>query len=50
MHCAPLAHEALGTGGDALRLSFSAFNTEAEAENFCRIFAEILKNNVGIAN
>jgi selenocysteine lyase/cysteine desulfurase len=50
MHCAPLAHRALGTGGDALRLSFSAFNTEAEAENFCRIFAEILKNKVGIAN
>ena len=43
MHCAPLAHEALGTGGDALRLSFSAFNTAKEAEAFCRIFSEILK-------
>jgi selenocysteine lyase/cysteine desulfurase len=43
MHCAPLAHEALGTGGDALRLSFSAFNTAAEAEEFCRIFSEIVK-------
>jgi len=43
MHCAPLAHEALGTGGDALRLSFSAFNTAQEAEDFCRIFSEISK-------
>lgn len=41
MHCSPLAHEALGTGGDALRLSFSAFNTVKEAEDFCRIFSEI---------
>jgi selenocysteine lyase/cysteine desulfurase len=31
LHCAPLAHAALGTGGDALRLSFSAFNTAREA-------------------
>lgn len=43
MHCAPLAHEALGTAGDALRLSFSAFSTEREAEDFCRIFSEIIK-------
>jgi selenocysteine lyase/cysteine desulfurase len=43
MHCAPLAHEALGTGGDALRLSFSAFNTAKEAEDFCRIFSEIIE-------
>ena len=41
MHCSPRAHEALGTGGDALRLSFSAFNTVKEAEDFCRIFSEI---------
>jgi selenocysteine lyase/cysteine desulfurase len=41
MHCAPLAHEALGTGGEALRLSFSAFNTMKEAEDFCKIFSEI---------
>ncbi len=43
MHCAPLAHEALGTGGEALRLSFSAFNTAKEADDFCRIFSEIIK-------
>lgn len=28
MHCAPTAHEALGTGGDAVRVSFSPMNTE----------------------
>ncbi len=43
LHCAPLAHEALGTGGDAVRLSFSAFNTEKEADTFCAILQECLK-------
>ena len=43
MHCAPLAHGALGTGGDALRLSFSAFNTMKEADDFCSIFSEITR-------
>ncbi len=38
MHCAPLAHTALGTGGDALRISFSAFNTVEEIGRFLRIF------------
>lgn len=42
MHCAPLAHEALGTGGDALRLSFSAFNTAREAALFCDILEDCL--------
>ncbi len=37
LHCSPLAHEALGTGNDAVRLSFSAFNTISEADEFCRI-------------
>ena len=45
MHCSPLAHEALGTGGDALRLSFSAFNTAKEAEVFSSVFEEILRKN-----
>ncbi|MGN1095345.1 MAG: aminotransferase class V-fold PLP-dependent enzyme [Eubacteriales bacterium] len=40
LHCSPLAHKALGTGGDAIRLSFSAFNTFNEAHEFCRIFEE----------
>ncbi len=43
LHCAPLAHKALGTGGDAVRLSFSAFNTEKEAGAFCAILWECLK-------
>ena len=28
LHCAPTAHDALGTGGDAVRVSFSPMNTE----------------------
>jgi selenocysteine lyase/cysteine desulfurase len=43
LHCSPLAHEALGTGGDALRLSFGAFNTMKEADIFCSILDECLK-------
>lgn len=35
LHCAPLAHKALNTGGDALRVSFSAFNTLREVDVFC---------------
>ncbi len=42
MHCSPLAHASLGTGGDAVRLSFSVFNTEKEADEFCRILEMIL--------
>ena len=42
MHCSPLAHDSLGTGGDALRLSFSVFNTEKEADEFLRIFEKII--------
>ncbi|MBE6654519.1 MAG: aminotransferase class V-fold PLP-dependent enzyme [Ruminococcaceae bacterium] len=42
MHCSPLAHDSLGTGGDALRLSFSVFNTEKEADEFLRIFENII--------
>jgi selenocysteine lyase/cysteine desulfurase len=37
LHCAPLAHRTLGTGGDALRISFSAMNTPAELEQFLYI-------------
>ena len=43
LHCAPTAHEALGTGGNAVRLSFSAFNTAEEAESFCAVLKECLK-------
>ena len=30
LHCAPLAHISLGTGGDAVRLGFSPMNTERD--------------------
>jgi selenocysteine lyase/cysteine desulfurase len=43
MHCSPLAHSALGTGGDALRLSFGAFNTVGEADAFVHILREITR-------
>ena len=42
LHCAPTAHRALQTGGDALRVSFSAFNTPEEVEKFARILEKIL--------
>lgn len=34
MHCAPTAHDALGTGGDAVRVSFSPMNTERDVRGF----------------
>lgn len=34
MHCSPFAHKTLGTGGDAVRASFSVFNTLDEADRF----------------
>lgn len=42
LHCAPTAHRALHTGGDALRVSFSAFNTPEEMEKFVVILDKIL--------
>ena len=42
LHCAPTAHDALGTGGDALRVSFSAFNTPEEIEKFVLILDKLL--------
>ncbi len=42
MHCAPTAHAALGTGGDALRVSFSALNDLGEVAKFARILEGIL--------
>ncbi len=42
LHCAPTAHAALGTGGDALRVSFSVMNTTDEVFKFCHILANIL--------
>lgn len=42
LHCAPLAHTALGTGGDALRISFSAMNTPAEIDAFSHILQAVI--------
>ena len=42
LHCAPIAHRSLGTGGDALRVSFSAMNTTAEVDAFSYILQTIL--------
>ncbi len=39
LHCAPLAHDTAGSGG-TVRLSFSAFNTEAEVRETVRILRE----------
>ena len=37
LHCAPLAHESAGTlDGGTVRVSFSAFNTAREVEEFAR--------------
>ena len=43
LHCAPLAHHALGTGGDALRISFSWFNSADEIARAARILEKILR-------
>ena len=41
-HCAPLAHQALGTEKQgAVRFSFSWFNTEEEADLAAEAVAEI---------
>ncbi len=42
LHCAPTAHAALGTGGDALRISFSAMNTIDEVGKFAKCLENIL--------
>lgn len=40
LHCAPLMHEALNSSG-LVRVSLSAFNTEAEVESFLRAAAKL---------
>ena len=43
-HCAPTAHEKLGTPKDgAVRISFGAFNTERDVERFCSCAESIVK-------
>lgn len=44
LHCAPLAHESVGTlTQGTVRLSFSVFNREAEVMNFLKIMREIFR-------
>lgn len=43
LHCAPLAHRKLGTGGGALRASFGGFNHPREAEYFAWVLGRILR-------
>jgi len=45
LHCSPLAHESAGTlDSGTVRVSFSAFNTEAEIDTFLRILEETRKS------
>lgn len=44
LHCSPLAHRKLGTPPDgAIRVSFGAFNTEREVNEFCNVTESLLK-------
>ena len=43
LHCAPLAHKAIGTGGDAVRISFSAFNTENDVDIFVSVLESVIR-------
>lgn len=46
LHCAPLAHQMLGTGArGAVRVSFGAFNTVDEVERVLRILRELQKKS-----
>ena len=44
LHCAPLAHRSAGTLPEGtVRLSFSAFNTAAQVEEFARLLGQTLR-------
>lgn len=43
LHCAPIAHRTLDTGGDALRISFSVMNTLTEVDAFSYILQTVLR-------
>lgn len=45
LHCAPLAHEALGTGGDGVRVSFSAFSTAEDVARLCAATEKIISES-----
>ena len=41
LHCAPTAHAAVGTGGDAVRISFSIFNGAEDIHSLVTAFGRI---------
>lgn len=41
LHCAPLAHDTIGTGGGAVRVSFGAMSTKRDGFRFWRILSDI---------
>ncbi len=43
LHCAPLAHETVGTRRGTVRVSFSAFNTRADVLALCDALRQIAK-------
>lgn len=43
LHCAPTAHRALRTGGDAVRISFSAFSRDEDVFRLCSALKKIGK-------
>lgn len=45
LHCAPLAHEALGTGGDGVRVSFSALSSADDVTRLCSAAEKIISEN-----
>lgn len=49
LHCAPTAHDALGTGGDAVRISFSAFSGADDVYRLVSAVRRITAANVKTA-
>lgn len=41
LHCAPLAHDTIGTGGGAVRASFGAMSTKRDGFRFWRILSDV---------
>lgn len=44
LHCAPMAHKALGTRGDAVRISFSPMNKKSDIDALCDALSDICKS------
>ena len=47
LHCAPLAHETVGTpDGGAVRVSFGPFSSKNDVAGFCNALHDILKTEI----